>query len=175
MCDDVSYHQPHGCLLKRLFRRRSKKPSKLRVTGLCEGNSSVTGEIPTQKASNAKKNSIWWRHHESSILPCSTWRFVDNITCYKDKATNCRSGYCYSGQYKLFRGTCTNNIVSIHTLFIKKLLPTAIQNTKTCPLIKYRLLTCAPRRSIVLQFFDMLTPVPYHHFFSSLILLFIYV
>ena len=31
------------------------------------------------------------------------------------------------------------------------------------------------RRSIVLQFFDMLTPVPYHHFFSSLILLFIYV
>ena len=24
-------------------------------------------------------------------------------------------------------------------------------------------------------FFDMLTPVPYHHFFSSLILLFIYV
>ena len=36
-------------------------------------------------------------------------------------------------------------------------------------------LTCAPRRSIVLQFFDMLTPVPYHHFFSSLILFFIYV
>ena len=38
--DEVWNHQPHGCLLKRLFRRRSKKTSKLRVTGLWEGNSS---------------------------------------------------------------------------------------------------------------------------------------
>ena len=35
----VSNHQPHGCLLNRLFRHRSKKTSKLRVTGLCVGNS----------------------------------------------------------------------------------------------------------------------------------------
>ena len=33
--DDVSIHQPHDCLLNRSFRRRSKKTSKLRVTGLC--------------------------------------------------------------------------------------------------------------------------------------------
>ena len=33
----VSNHQPHGCLLNRLFRRRSNKTSKLRVTGLCGG------------------------------------------------------------------------------------------------------------------------------------------
>ena len=33
----VSNHQRHGCLLNRLFRRRSKKTSKLRVTGLCAG------------------------------------------------------------------------------------------------------------------------------------------
>ena len=32
--DGVSNHQPHGCLLNRIFRRRSKKTSKLRVTGL---------------------------------------------------------------------------------------------------------------------------------------------
>ena len=44
-------------------RRRSKKTSKLRVTGLCVGNSPVTGEFPTQRASNAEKVSIWWRHH----------------------------------------------------------------------------------------------------------------
>ena len=31
-----SNHQPHDCLLNRLFRHRSKKISKLRVTGLCE-------------------------------------------------------------------------------------------------------------------------------------------
>ena len=37
--DGVSNHQPHGCLLNRLFGRRSKKTSKLRVTGLCAGNS----------------------------------------------------------------------------------------------------------------------------------------
>ena len=37
--DSVSNHQPHGCLLNRLFRPRSKKTSKLRVTGLCAGNS----------------------------------------------------------------------------------------------------------------------------------------
>ena len=36
----VSNHQPHGCLLNRLFRRRSKKTSQIRVTGLCVGNSS---------------------------------------------------------------------------------------------------------------------------------------
>ena len=38
----VSNHQPHDCLLKRLF-RRSKKTSKLCVTGLCEGNPPVGG------------------------------------------------------------------------------------------------------------------------------------
>ena len=37
--DSVSNRQPHGCLLNRLFRRRSKITSKLRVTGLCVGNS----------------------------------------------------------------------------------------------------------------------------------------
>ena len=42
--DGVSTHQPHNCLLNRLFVRRSKKTSKLRSTGLCEGNSPVTGE-----------------------------------------------------------------------------------------------------------------------------------
>ena len=35
----VSNLQPQDCLLNRVFRRRSKKTSKLRVTGLCVGNS----------------------------------------------------------------------------------------------------------------------------------------
>ena len=61
--DDVSNHQLHDCLLKRLFRRRSKKTSKLRVTGLCAWNSPVTGEFPAQSASNTENVSIWWRHH----------------------------------------------------------------------------------------------------------------
>ena len=37
--DSVSNHQPHDCLLNLLFGRISKKTSKLRVTGLCVGNS----------------------------------------------------------------------------------------------------------------------------------------
>ena len=44
-------------------RRRWNKTSKLRVPGLCEGNSPVTGEFPAQRASNAENVPIWWRHH----------------------------------------------------------------------------------------------------------------
>ena len=33
--NSVSNHQPYDCLFNRLFKRRSKKSSKLRVTGLC--------------------------------------------------------------------------------------------------------------------------------------------
>ena len=61
--DSDANHQPHDCLLNRLFRRRSKKTSKLRVTGLCAMNSPGTGELPAQMASNAENVFIWWRHH----------------------------------------------------------------------------------------------------------------
>ena len=61
--DGVSNHQLHDCLLNCLFRRRSKKISKIRVTGLCAGNSPVTGKFPTRMASNAENGSIWWSHH----------------------------------------------------------------------------------------------------------------
>ena len=60
----VLKHRRLDCLLSRLFRRRSKKASKLRVTGLCVGISTVTDEFPAQRASNAENVSIWWRHHE---------------------------------------------------------------------------------------------------------------
>ena len=60
--DGVSNHQTHDCLLNRLFRPRSKKTSKLRVTGLCSGNSPETSVFPAQMASNAENVSIWWRH-----------------------------------------------------------------------------------------------------------------
>ena len=85
--DGVSNHQPHGCLLNRLFRRRSKKTSKLRAghRPLC-GEFTGTGEFPAQRASYAENVSIWWRHHvtatcvfprnrkfiETSCLLCKT-------------------------------------------------------------------------------------------------------
>ena len=49
-------------------RWRSKKTSKLRVTGLCEGNSPVTSEFPAQRASNAENVSICWSHHGNTPL-----------------------------------------------------------------------------------------------------------
>ena len=61
-CDGVSNHRRFHRLLNCWFRCRQKK-SKLRVTGLCAGNSPVTGEFPIQKASNAENVSIWWRYH----------------------------------------------------------------------------------------------------------------
>ena len=63
-------HQPHECLLNRLFRRRSKKTSQLRATGLCGENSPGTCEFRAQMASNAENVSILWRHHEFQ------WMFV---------------------------------------------------------------------------------------------------
>ena len=82
--DGVSNHQPHGCLLNRLFRRRSKKTSTLRVTGLCEGNSPVPGEFPAQRASNAENVSIWWRHHEKNLLYRSRW-VTNRQLCASDR------------------------------------------------------------------------------------------
>ena len=63
-CDGVSHHQPHDCLLSLLF----NKNIKLRLTGLCGGNSPVTGEFPAQGATNAEYVSIWWLHHVTELL-----------------------------------------------------------------------------------------------------------
>ena len=60
--DGVSNHRRHNCLLNRLFRRSSKKKTKLRITGLGEGNPSATGGFPSQRASDDENVSIWWRH-----------------------------------------------------------------------------------------------------------------
>ena len=66
-------------------RRRSNEISKLRVTGLCEGNSPVTGEFPAQRANNAESVFIWWHHHGSDLSGCEIWlpdlqtKFIDFI------------------------------------------------------------------------------------------------
>ena len=79
----VSNHQSNDCLLNRLFRRWSKKASKLRVTGLCAGYLAVAGEFPAQRASNAENVSIWWRHHEKghSLLSLSMLNHFPKWMC----------------------------------------------------------------------------------------------
>ena len=69
--DGVSIHLSRDCLLHHLYRRRLNKTSKVRVTGLCAGNSLVTGELPAQRASNVENASIWWRHHDGTIWSLS--------------------------------------------------------------------------------------------------------
>ena len=69
----VINHRHHGCLIDRLFRHRSKKTLKHRVTGLC--NSPVTGVFPMQMVSNAGKcfhliTSSWlWSRNHVSVTP----------------------------------------------------------------------------------------------------------
>ena len=60
------------CTGWRVYLRKTSKPS---VTGLCEGNSTVTGEFPAQRASNRENVSIWWRHHLRSIKVLSVYLF----------------------------------------------------------------------------------------------------
>ena len=79
----VSNHQPPECLLNRLFRHRSKKTSKLSVTGLCAGNSPMTGEFPGQGASNAENVSIWWRLHgtQHNYMYIEKWQYMRRFVC----------------------------------------------------------------------------------------------
>ena len=91
--DGVSNHQPHHCLLNRLFGCRSKKTSQLRVIGLCALNS--PGEFAAQMVSNAENASIWWRHHVKIgwkiISDCVTLALLgttlDIIAYWKKKST----------------------------------------------------------------------------------------
>ena len=69
-------------------RRRSKKTSKLCVTGLFDGNSPVTGEFRAQRASNAENVSIWWRHHGlkeawAELLQTTFWNVFSKLFLFK--------------------------------------------------------------------------------------------
>ena len=66
--DVVWNHWRPECVLNRPLRRGPKNTSKLRATGICEGNSPVTDEFPEQRASNAENVSIPWCHHDAMTL-----------------------------------------------------------------------------------------------------------
>ena len=97
-CDGVSNQQPHDRLLNHLFRCRSKTKSKLRVAGLCEGDSAVTGEL--QMASYAEifpfDDAIMlkshWAHYTLFIMALrndNAFRIVGPTTAFiSPKTTN---------------------------------------------------------------------------------------
>ena len=75
--DGVSDHQPYGCLLNRVFRRRSKKTSKLRVTGLCVGNSPGPVNSP-------HKGPVTRKMFPFDDVIMSITMFLHVVTNYKD-------------------------------------------------------------------------------------------
>ena len=81
-----------------------KETSKLRFTGLCEGNSPVTGKFPAQRASNAEKcfhlmtssgynlvktlrnHSMW---HSQHIKSCTWIEYVPVIPVLYSRISTC--------------------------------------------------------------------------------------
>ena len=104
--DGISNHQPYDCLLNRLYGHRSKKTSKLRVTGLCEGNSPGTGEFPAQMASNAENISIWWRRRAKEIpsaFVTHEWKYFEYSNGYSHRIlTKCMYGRVYAHEKKIW-------------------------------------------------------------------------
>ena len=87
--DGVSNHHPHGCLLNRLLRRRSKKNIEApRHWPLC-GEFTGTGEFPTQRASYAENVSIWWRHHDLRLSFRTIW---DTVLCLRTNVWKPKTG-----------------------------------------------------------------------------------
>ena len=78
------------------WRRGSKEASKLRLTGLCEGNSPLTGEFYAQRASNADNVSIWWRHHANMKL-----LYTFQVKC---------TGPCVNKRYQMNKSVLSNII-----------------------------------------------------------------
>ena len=62
----VSNHQPHSSLLNRLFGCRSKKTSKLRIIGLCAGNSPGPVNSP-------HKGSVTWKMFPFDDVIMACW------------------------------------------------------------------------------------------------------
>ena len=120
--DGVSNHRPHDCLLNRLFRRRSKKTSKLRVTFPCGGNSPVTDEFPAQRASNVENVSIWWRHHDqvegikSSLAYINLYGFLEFpivvSICYEAMVMGCLAKWGLT-TYGFLKGISFNENISV--------------------------------------------------------------
>ena len=75
-CDSVSNHQPHDCLLDRLFRHRPKKTSKLRVTGfLCK---EFTGDRWIPRTNGQLRGKCF--HLMTSSWPLYKCKYIDGTS-----------------------------------------------------------------------------------------------
>ena len=106
----VSNHQPRNCLLNRLFRRRSKKTSKLRVTGLCVGNSSGPvnsphkGPVPRKMFpfDDVIMESCCFQMDQSNIIPTPLLSLLSYILSQKQLNGKVhRNGICQDISYMM--------------------------------------------------------------------------
>ena len=91
-----SNHQPHDCLFNRLFRRRSKKTSKLRVIGFFAGNSTMNS--PRKGPVTQKNVSIWWCHHGKLLkvnFHCPTEDILSYVSKYPLIILELKQSYCW--------------------------------------------------------------------------------
>ena len=115
--DGVSNHQSHDCLLKRLLRCRSKKTSKLRVTGFCAGNSRWPVNSPHKWPVTRKvlpfddviiKYTCITSHKLSTQLVVQLW--CGKVT----KIDPCLSRFLHCHRASLSRCQCSNFNERIH-------------------------------------------------------------
>ena len=94
--DGVSNQQPHGCLLNRLFRCRSKKTSTLCVTGLCVWNSPGRWIPRTNGQSRGKcfhlMKSSWVLYNGCPLAASFTEKLFSNTNPWKIKGHLDKSG-----------------------------------------------------------------------------------
>ena len=130
--DSVSNHQPQDCWLNRLFRRRSKKTSKLRVTGLCAGNSPWTAEFPAQMASDSENVSIWWRHHVLNVRPLASLSYRCDLRSLISLVNQ-----DYLSRHGIRSGRLVNLVFtwthSLHLLYLNKQQVTTYPSSKSMP------------------------------------------
>ena len=100
--------------LNRLFRCRSKKTSKLRVTGLCVGNSPMTGEFPAQRYRNAENASIWWRHYALQSRPIVMF----NLRIARESLPK----WCFIFHYSLFGYTSICFVQRFHIVYHRNVM-----------------------------------------------------
>ena len=123
----VSNHQPHGCLLNCLFRRRSEKTSKLRVTGLCVWNSPGPVNSPHKGPVTRKMfpfdDVIMWAWHGSNRTITKhnkaeqNTKNIHHVHNIQIKSEVTRTWYILVSEYVLFEQDCRHRCkIPLHLL-----------------------------------------------------------
>ena len=115
--DGVSNHQPYDCLLKLLFRRRTKKASKLCVTGLWVGKFTGNRWIPRTKGQYRGQcfhlmtsscptlssvgfsmpfNPTWTQRRISELCAHDKVNIVSVANIYSDRCDMLQANCCYT-------------------------------------------------------------------------------